>query len=309
MKQNSFVVLVLASILAAQGAPPAVPPGNVLQAALTRTLALRSVAFDCRLQETQSGAMPFGNQPRHSQLSGVIDAERGTQVAIGTGEHEVLLVRDRCVVRRAGGPWVLRRGVLVDGEPLPFVPDLLALCTMLVPVAEQATSHRGGDKGAEQGTEKGTDKVLQIDLKIDGKAARELMWSGALPSPAADLDRLVLGLSLPGVEVAAPKVRYELSFTINRGTQLIQTVVARGWKEPGDAGGVGVEFELANPDDARKLDEIERARGKDKDADQKPSIVMQLALREFDTARLQVPAEVATLLRWPAESKPAPSGR
>ncbi len=238
MKQNTIAVLVLVSTLTAQEAPPTVPPGNVLQAALTRMLALRSVAFDCRLQETQSAAMPFGNQPQHSQLSGVIDAERGTQVAIGTGEHEMLLVRDRCVVRRAGGAWVLRRGVLADGEPMPFVPDLLALCTVLVPVADQATRPRGADQGS--------DKVV-LDLKIDGKAARELMWSGGLPSPAADLDRLVLGLSLPGVEVAAPKVRYELSFTVDRDTQLIQTVVVRGWKEPGDAGGVGVEFELANP--------------------------------------------------------------
>ncbi len=125
-------------------------------------------------------------------------------------------------------------------------------------------------------------------MKVDGKVARELMWSGGLPSPAADVDRLVLGLSLPGIEVAAPKVRYELSFTLDRDSQRIGAIVARGWKEPGDAGEVGVEFGLANPDDARKLDEIERARGKDKDADQ-PSIVMQLALRDFDTARLQVP--------------------
>jgi hypothetical protein len=306
---RSLVVFFLAHAVTAQEPTPAPPltPAALLQETLARMLSLRSVAFECRLSETRSATMPFGNQKQRMQLHGVIEVGHGTQAAFGTGEHEIFVARDHCVVRRAGGPWVLRRGHLADGQPLPFVPDLLALCTCLQPVTEQAKRRDAPPTGESM--------HQQIELTIDGQAARELMWSGALPAPDADIDRLIVGLAIPGVEVSPPKVHYEVTVTIDAQARLIESLIVRGKKAAGDAGGVGVEFEVATPDDARKLDEFERASGKGADADKQASVEMRLTFRDFDAARLHVPPAVATLLRWnaetkgDAEAKAAPSGR
>jgi hypothetical protein len=180
--------------------------------------------------------------------------------AIIDDDIELVSYRGRTAVRSNDSAWVLRRDRLAHGENMPFVADLHALLHCLETNLEHATL---GQPDTVAGVQ-----VQQVELVLEGNAATEALWSGALPEASSGFGNAMVfvgGMGGGRMRPATPDLAYRLMIAIDPGTrqivQIAATISAKGdgnqvWRAVGGAPQIGVALAEEN-DDKKAKDEAD----------------------------------------------------
>ncbi len=238
-----------------------------------------------------------------------------SSASIDDGDHEVVFHHGRMAAKTAKGSWVLRRGLLAEGEEIPFIVDPASLWSVLDRLAGSATS--GGPDTVRDV------QVETVKLDVSGDLARELTWTGALPLPKSGLGRVAFFAigGGGGFKQPPPDLTYQLEIAIDPGSRLIQRIKASAQRLDA-AGGGHVIFGMGGGPIAEEEEAAEEAKEKgekpkEKEGDEKrearpiartvtvfgragggeagdgkkakPSLAFQMSFRDHGTAKPSVP--------------------
>jgi hypothetical protein len=267
---------------------------------------LPSVAVETK--ETQKSPIRGMGGDNTTTCKLVHDRTQGVLAQFEEAEHEVVRAGGRTAVKGEGS-WHLRTNCLTDGEPMPFLVDLVALWSWLDAAAETATL-------GEPGTVRDT-PVETVHLEIDGEKARELMWSGALPAPSAGFGGAVF-MAMGGgggkVKVPTPAITYVLDVAVNPSSRLVQEIKVKGKRKDAAGGpggmvvvrGGGVGF--GGGEEEEEGDETD-AKAKKKAEDKKFTLSFTAAFKDHGKASLTIPDAARKTLGGVDAGAAAPAGK
>jgi hypothetical protein len=294
----ALCLLALTALLqdpAPKDAPASKPSGDdratrLLREAVHNMAQLPSVAVTCK-QTTKAPFQGVGDQKDSVEL--LVDRAQGTLATVE--DDELALVGGRMAIKLSDQEWALRRGVLSEGQILPFLPDLDAFWQLLDRAAAKATL---GQPGAEAGTQ--TETIL---LTVTEDLAREFIWAGALPNAAAGAAGMVFVLNRAGggggrQPANKPDVTYELKVAINPAGRLIERVEVKGFAKGGARGGGAMVFragagavQIAGGEEEDESDEDAAKKKKDKS-----NLTYALTFKDHGKTKVEIPEAARKVL-------------
>lgn len=185
LKRQLTLLFALSTCLPAQEAEapaapakPANPHAERLRAACSKTLATQELRFETRHRTTRKYDL------RARKVQAVDSADHKTTgllkdklLHVDFGDQKHILVGPRRMLSKdSTRDWTLRHNCLAGGGTLPFFLDPELLLTLVAAQADQV-KHRGAGQ-------LGNLPVEYFGLQIDGQAAHELAFGGAIPTPA-----------------------------------------------------------------------------------------------------------------------------
>lgn len=225
IRPSAFLALILWPALAAQERLPEAEA--LLREAIAANANLPGVAFQAKHRPDttmlrQMAAQRAGGAAPETELRGVASGDllQVSNVALG---DELIVHGRRTIAREGAGEWCLRRGRTAGGAPQLWYPDPALLCSALAQVKALPVVQRAGGSLDDRPVE-----ILTVTL--EGDAARELIFAGALPDPREGFSfSSVVLRAAGGVRVQMPKEDrvVDLAFFVDPVTRNLMRVRAR----------------------------------------------------------------------------------
>ncbi len=260
------------------------PAPHTLTDVATAMRALPGVAFKTFEEQDQAMIRRFRRmmpqEARETELSGRTAGEL-LVASVFDGEHEVVLSGARMIARVADGEWRARRGVTVDGRPLPFLFDPALFFERLADVVES-----GKDERREETTWR--EKPWQIvTVTFDEEAARDLVLGGAVPRVGGGMRGAIMigGPALGGDD--PPEITLDVALWIDPQTGLCHRMKASAYEvsDVPDNVHIQIEGDAGEADDAGE-------KVKELDADGKRIYKGGLPVRAIDSSTSAMHFEV-----------------
>lgn len=223
---------------------------------------LQGVTFTTETESTSALARQLGRNifPGGRQIGTIEGRWTPSLSEVWVGDdHELLIHGTRMVARGADQNWVLRRNCLTDGSSLPFLldPGLLFEALRDVDPADFELTR------TETVQIQGADAVL-VSVTVEGDAAHELVFSGALPKIE---NAMIIRMGGMG-NAPRPDLTIDLAIYIDPTSSLVRRIVARSTEESALRGAMGnVVFNINGANVAANADEKEKVATHDAGGD------------------------------------------
>lgn len=150
-------------------------------------------------------------------------------------QSEVLFGGCRMLAKDSDIDWCLRRDVLLDGSPLPFVPDVPTLLQQLAG-EELTVVHQ------EVGTR--DDRPVEIlTVTLTPEQVTAAMWGGTVPKPAAGMGgfavraMMAAGAGAPKPVIPKPDAILDLAVVIDPAAAVVHSITVRSHQKNDMPGG------------------------------------------------------------------------
>lgn len=211
---------------------------TLLQNALTTTAELPSGAFTTTHSTSSQILRQLNRGAPKEQLQG--GWGQGLLFASSSDGKDTLVSGGRRSIARSGqDEWRIRRSLLVDGRPMPFVFDPQAFCAQLAVTQYDVLQAAAGALDDRP--------VETVTIHLEGDAALELVWSGLLPEGSDPFGRSVVFRVAGGAVPAPPKpdLALDVAVAIDPATRLVHRIHLKSYTKSKVMGAAGVQVAFA----------------------------------------------------------------
>lgn len=209
------------------------PKADKLKKALSTMASLPSLAFATSTSTVadnpfmrRAGRAP---KPSESAANGVVSGDI-LCVNLNDDADQVVIRGRRMIAKNDSEDWALRRGKLANGSTLPFVLDPQLFFSMLSQLPLKVMHKQVGTANNKP--------VETYTFSVEGEAAQNLLWAGAIPEAGA-------GSSIGGMGVvmiaggggafagrpAKSKVTIDVAVSLDPATSLVHAVKVRTYSK------------------------------------------------------------------------------